>query len=232
MYCGGEVETSPFSALASLLAAASACWNQVLNFVDEDIETHQDVTAEMAPAALAQVRFDLSLVYRFQGIIQQDLEALSADSAWQAMRTADATGMASAMNGSHGIGLRAPDQWRAVTRDYENLLTRCRSLVQRCESASQVLQSSLIMLEHQKSQAKTDKVNRLTRMSLFFFPASLVVTFFSMDVVEMDGPNKPKLWLVMLILVIAVALSWVTYYSPRILSGMRYRSEPEIDNIV
>ena len=219
---GVEAEFDPFSALASLLSAASASWNQVLNFIDEDIEGHQDVTDATAPAALAQVRFNLGLVHRFQGIIQQDVEALGGSSAWNDMRLADITEIESCdINNS---GCRAPLGDRgALTRDYESLLMRCRALSQRCESASQGLQSTLLLLEHQRSQVKTEEINKLTKMGLFFFPSSLVATIFGMSVVEMDGANKPKLWHAMVAVFASALFCWAMYYSPRCLRWMRTR---------
>lgn len=212
------MDLNPFFALSSLLGAASASWNQVLNFIDEDIEMHQDVTTAKAPAVLAQIRFDLGLVHRFQGIIQQDAEMLSPGSAWEDMRLAD---MAESECTTMGGRSKAADsKWAALARDYESLLARCASLSRRCESASQVLQSTLMLLEHQKSQAKTDEINRLTKMGLFFFPTSLVGTLFGSNVIELDGANKPGLWLVIVVALGSVMLCSALYYFPVSLGGI------------
>ncbi|XXH01319.1 hypothetical protein Hte_007677, partial [Hypoxylon texense] len=159
---GPKLLLRPFFALASVLSSASLCWNQVLNFIEEDIAKHQDVPAEETSSALVQVRFNAAVIQRFQGFIQLDLETIR-DDLW---------GVIPVLHDRHG------------RREGEDRDDTEQNLDREQESASSLLQSTVSLLESQESMRRNQELNKFTKVAFFFVPVSLVSSVFSMNVIE------------------------------------------------
>lgn len=194
---GPELLSRPFFGLASVLSSAALSWNQVLNFIEEDIAKYQDVPAEETSSALVQVRFNAGVIQRFQGFIQLDLETVRDDS-WNAismLHSREARG-----NGENRDEVeRSLDREQEIShaelvRDYESLLARCKLLSSRCESASSLLQSAVGLLESQESIRQNRELNKLTKLAFVFVPVSLVSSIFGMNVVEINPGSIPSVW--------------------------------------
>lgn len=181
--------SEPFFALASVLSAAARSWNQVLNFIEEDIASHQDAPAGTVHSSLTQIRFNSGVIQRFQGFIQQDEQILETvqDGAWT-------NGIASKQDEEDNLREEQNVMLKELLGDYKGLLTRCQLLSQQCESASNILQSAVALLESQKSIKQTEEVNKLTKLAFVFVPVSLIASIFGMNVSEINSENAPKLW--------------------------------------
>ncbi|KAI0182111.1 hypothetical protein GGR52DRAFT_67797 [Hypoxylon sp. FL1284] len=194
---GARLLSRPFFAVASVLASAAVSWNQVLNFIEEDIAKHQDVTDEETSSALAQVRFNAGVIQRFQGFIQLDLETIRDDS-WHAMSISHGFGNWNNGNNLDEVEISLDKEqettFAELVRDYESLVTRCKSLTSRCESSSSILQSAIGLLESQESRRQSEEVNKVTKLAFFFIPVSLVSSVFGMNVIEINPESVPSIW--------------------------------------
>lgn len=171
--------------------AAARSWNQTFTFIEDDIAVHQDVPGQEIPGALGQIRFNSGIIQRFQGFIQQDLEAIR-DSPWNTICLIDANKAGQAFRDKL---LEEQDTTLAeLTRDYESLLAHCILLSQRCESASVLLQSSIALLGSQKSIQQTEEVNKLTKLAFIFVPVSLVSSIFGMNISEISPGTTTRWW--------------------------------------
>ncbi len=159
----------------------------MLTFLEDDITAHQGVPLEKAAAALAQIRFDLGLIHRFQDFIRLDLESLK-DPDWQSgSPSLDASGSGTSET-------LAKTMYKSLITDYESLIQRCERLSKRCESSSNLLQSAIALLEAQKSIQQTTEVNKLTKLAFVILPLSLISSVFGMNVAEINPGSKPSIW--------------------------------------
>lgn len=181
--------SEPFFALASVLSAAARSWNQVLNFIEEDIASHQDAPAGTVHSSLTQIRFNSAVIQRFQGFMQQDAQILETvqDGAWT-------NGIANKQDDEENLHDEQTVMLKELLGDYKGLLTRCQLLSQQCESASNILQSAMALLESQKSIKQTEEVNKLTKLAFIFIPVSLISSIFGMNISEINSENAPRLW--------------------------------------
>jgi Mg2+ and Co2+ transporter CorA len=182
-----------FFGLASLLSASANSWNQVVNFIEDDIAAHQDLPFDEIANALAQIRLDSSLIQRFQGIVQSELETLR-DGQWREISTLDIESDAGESEPYSEVLEEKKALYRDLVQDYERLVHHLQLLSVHCNSTSSLLQSSINSLEAQKSMEQTTEVNKLTKLAFIFLPVSLIASIFGMNIREISPESTPSAW--------------------------------------
>jgi hypothetical protein len=175
----------PFVICARTLAVAAASWNQLLNYLEADIDNCQRVKPKKFQGGLAQLQYNISLIKNFQGAISDN------------RNTADDKGSAGwpwpEKSHSSEEWLRMEKIRKDLLRDYDELSVRCQSLLRRCEAASGLLINRISIEEARRSVDQAELVSRFTRLAFVFIPLSFVASVFGMNVSEIQG-NFPSIW--------------------------------------
>lgn len=204
------LQNSPMVGLYTLLSSAALSWNQVLNYIEDDIDENQyaeddDSTNE----ALAQIRFNLRTVHRFKSLIHRDLDLLHDSPTWATGGTSspDCSPIDSTA-GNSMMDTNVETTRNTLLKDYQYLVGKCQLLVERCESSSNVLQSAVQLEEAHRSMGQTAEINKLTRIVFVLAPLSLVSSIFGMNVIEITPDSAvASIWHFSLTALIVLAVS-------------------------
>ena len=173
---------NPYFIVSRIYSAAALSWSMVLNFLDDEINQHQEATAGQSRDTLAQLRYNIGLVQRFHGSISSSQSMLSQHVAVSTTRDQDAS------------ATEVDQILVQLLADFDHLLQRCQNLLRRCEAITGMLQSSISILEAQKSIQQSQEIARLTTVALVFIPLSFCATVFGMNVQEITKGDQPSLW--------------------------------------
>ncbi|KAK5124614.1 hypothetical protein LTR85_001327 [Meristemomyces frigidus] len=155
----------PFRLLGPLFRAASLSWAQVLNFLETNIVRCSHCAVEESVDALEQVRYTVNLLARFQGFMQDDLEAIETRCSLP-----------------HSSERPDSDLQQQLARDYGYLLGRVKHLEQRCTAVSSIFGSRISVLESQKTITQAEEVTKLSRLAFVYIPMSFAASLFGMNV--------------------------------------------------
>ncbi|OTA54713.1 hypothetical protein K449DRAFT_197145 [Hypoxylon sp. EC38] len=175
-------KASPLAPLSVLFSTASLSWNHELNFIADDIDAHNNATSDHVAETLAQIRFNMSLIHRFHRFIEDDHLYIQ-----------DCIAKIFSEETDDRSKNELKQAFQNLHRDYQFLNKRCSDLLQQCESSTGLLQSTIEILESQKSVQQATEVNKLTRLAFIFIPVSLAASVFGINVFEINGSN-PTIW--------------------------------------
>ena len=170
----------------------------MLNFLDEDINHCQEASVDVSSYAILQIRYNLSLIQRFEVFILNDFNTIkqSGSASWPQIQP-------------HSKAKQELDRIRGnLWKDYQSLLDQCQSLTRRCEVTSGILMSSISISEAQRSMELSIGIARLTKLAFVFVPLSFVAPAFGMNVRETTEKN-PSLWSFFLVSLLVGGLSYV-----------------------
>ncbi|KAK8059416.1 hypothetical protein PG996_009346 [Apiospora saccharicola] len=229
------LQYSPAVGLYTLLSSAALSWNQVLNYIEDDIDENQDAEDDDSTnEALAQIRFDLRTVHRFKTFIHRDLDLLHDCPTWAARGTTspelhpiDTTASTSA------VDTEVETMRFTLLKDYKDLVGKCQLLVERCESSSNVLQSAVQLEEAHRSMGQTAEINKLTRIVFVLAPLSFVSSIFGMNVIEITPDSAvASLWhfalAALVVLAISIHFGFSVLGQPRFLGILRRKAETRL----
>lgn len=184
----------PFFILSRLFLRAARSWSQVLNFIDEDVQACSVVAEDLLSPALEQLRFNASLVTRFEGFLAEDLHVIQerGDASWPKPNPA--------------LEPRIADIQKALLKDYGFLIGHCRSLSSRCKTGSGILVSAAQLIEAHEGTTQARQAHSLTRLAFVFIPLTFVASVFGMNVAAFK--ECPSIWLYFVVAVPVTTLSW------------------------
>lgn len=188
----------PFFVLSRLYSIASLSWTQILNFLDDDITRCQEASPETSSGALRQIRYNISLIQRFESFILSDYDTIEQYGSMSCPHI-----QPSSMDLKEELNRIQ----RKLRKDYKYLLSQCKTLTRRCEVTSGILMSSVSILEAQRSIELSVGVAKLTKLAFVFVPLTLVTSIFCMNVKEISE-NNPPLWTFFLTSLLSGAVSY------------------------
>lgn len=159
----------------------------MLNFLEDDITACQTADEDESASALKQLRFNTTLIHRFETYISGDLSVIKMKSSfgWPAVTKIHLVEKMDSICSN-------------LVMDYEELLSRCQGLLKRCEAGTGLLLSTAQMVETHKSQEQARQVNVLTTLAVGFVPVSVVTSAFGMNVKEISA-HSPPVWAFVLV---------------------------------
>jgi hypothetical protein len=194
----------PFVICARTLAVAAASWNQVLNYLENEIDSCQRVKPNNFFGGLAQLQYNISLIKDFQGAISDNRHAVrdqgGRDWPWPDDLSLDESQISDAR--------RMKKIKAKLLRDYDELSTRCQDLLRGCEAISTLLQGRIAIQEAQRSVEQSALVTRFTQLAFFFIPLSFVAAVFGMNVAEIQA-DFPPIWTFFLVAAVVLIISMV-----------------------
>lgn len=184
----------PFFILSRLFLQAARSWSQVLNFVDENVQSCSVVAEDLLSPALEQLRFNASLVTRFEEFLAENLHVIQerGDASWP--------------KPSPALENRMAQIQKALLKNYEFLIGHCRSLSSRCKTGSGILVSAAQLIEAHEGTSQARQAHSLTRLAFVFIPLTFVASVFGMNVAVFK--EYPSIWLYFVIAVPLTTLSW------------------------
>ncbi|KAF2966572.1 hypothetical protein GQX73_g7035 [Xylaria multiplex] len=185
-----NLRNRPIVGLYTLLSSAVLSWNQVLNFIEDDIDENQDTHDDQdAMGALSQTLFNAKIIHRFETFIRRDLELLKN---YCRNGSLEFRSSASSRDQPHGSleSLDTDPMIESLLEDYKSLVDKCELLIRRCESSRNVLQSAAQWNEAQRSMNQTTEINKLTRIVFIFAPLSFLASVFGMNVISVFSIQK------------------------------------------
>lgn len=194
----------PFVICARTLAVAAASWNQVLNYLEVNIDSCQRVNPDNFSGGLAQLQYNISLIKDFQGAISDNRHAVrdqgGRDWPWPSDLSREESEVSDAK--------RMKKIKAKLLRDYDELSTRCQDLLRRCEATSMLLQGRIAIQEARRSLEQAALVTRFTQLAFFFIPLSFVAAVFGMNVAEIQA-DFPPIWTFFLVAGVVLIISMV-----------------------
>jgi Mg2+ and Co2+ transporter CorA len=186
------------------LAVAAASWNQVLNYLEGDIDNCQRIKPADFSGGLAQLQYNISLIKDFQSAISDNRHTVrdqgGRDWPWPNEHSRDDTELIDAK--------RMKKIKAKLLRDYDELSTRCQDLLRRCEATSTQLQGRIAIQEAQRSVEQAALVGRFTQLAFLFIPLSFVAAVFGMNVAEIQAAFPP-IWTFFLVATVVLITSMV-----------------------
>lgn len=99
-----------------------------------------------------------------------------------------------------------------LVADYEALVTKTQSLIQRCIEGSDLITSRTSMDESRRAVEQNSRIGRLTKLAFFFVPTSFVGTFFGMNFKEF-GQGDLRIWIGVVVMAAFILASAAFCYS-------------------
>jgi Mg2+ and Co2+ transporter CorA len=100
--------------------------------------------------------------------------------------------------------------FKELKTDLEYLLARIEIISGRCNRMTDILLSTMSILESQKSIEQSEQVNKLTRLAFVYIPLSFISSIFGMNVKEIQV--NPSIWVFFLTAIVFTSL-WVCVVS-------------------
>ena len=190
----------PFYVVGQVFVRAAMEWNQVINFLEDEIRQYLDTPQQNIPNALDQLRHQISFIDRTVSTLNQhtDLIRNQSNLGWPQCTSTLLRGKMKSFR-------------KILLQDYAALATRCRSLSQRAETGSGTLLRELQAEELAKSIEKTNKVNYVTMLAYVFVPISLATGIFGMNVDEITD-SGPPIWYAVAVSAGLLALAGLTAF--------------------
>lgn len=115
------------------------------------------------------------------------------------------------------VGEDHPHQFKKASRareslleDYEHLVERAETLLDRCSKGMDVIMSNAILAESRRGMAQAQAVAKLTLIAFFFIPLSFTSSLFSMNFAGFEqGFGQIWLWFVVSIPVSLISISFL-----------------------
>lgn len=192
--------SDPFFLLGKLYDSAGLSIGQLLNFLEEDIQTHLDQALGDLANAASQLRYNLTLLQRLQGFIQSNKYTIDqrGSAAWPQCDQEAFPKEYEAMI----------DLQQTLQKDYEALSRRFKDLARRCEVGSQNLQNQIAINEARQARKQARAVGQLTKLASAFVPLSFVAAVYGMNVKEINSDNPP-LWSFVLISAVVLMATYL-----------------------
>ena len=190
------VRQEPFFLLSRLFLLAARSWSQLLNFVDQDIQSCSIVGEDLLSPALEQLRFNSGLLERVRTFLTEDQQVIHERGAPTWPKTSDSV-----------LNTKILTIQASLDRDYDFLIHRCERLATRCETSSGILVSVAQLSEAQKGINQARQIHGLTKLAFIFIPLTFVAGLFGMNVSAFKG--YPSIWIYFVIAVPLTALSWL-----------------------
>ena len=194
----------PFFLLSRLFVLAARSWSQLLNFVEQDIQSCSIVGEDLLSPALEQLRFNSDLLERVRAFLTEDQHVVRERGAPTWPKTSEPA-----------LNAKVLSVQTSLDTDYSFLIHRCERLVTRCENSSSILVSAEQLLEAQKGIGQAQEIRGLTKLAFVFIPLTFVAGLFGMNVSEFKG--NPSIWIYFVVAVPLTALSW--FASETLLDG-------------
>lgn len=172
----------PFFLVGQLLCTALLSWNQMVNFLEEDVREYQFARSDEVESALEQLRYNISLIDRMKSHLKDNLA------------TIDQAGLEPMEDDLAEVAQQNRDTLR---KDHEWIIGRCQALSARCEVISNSLLSMASFEASQRSILESNQINRLSKLAFIFIPMSFVASVFGMNVSEMA--RNPPIWVFFLV---------------------------------
>jgi hypothetical protein len=172
----------PFYALHELFAFCASSELQFLNMIDSKISSETGYAMLRSAPALSNLLYNREILQSHAVRLREVIAVIGRRGSpeWpRALGTEE-----------RKIADAAKDK---LERDYEHLLSRVRSLLDRCEKGMQVVLSKASISQAELAFSQSDRVARLTQLAFFYLPFSFMASVFGMNVVEL-GTGKLQLW--------------------------------------
>ena len=190
----------PFFLVGQLLCTALLSWNQMVNFLEEDVREYQFARSDKVESALEQLRYNISLIDRMKSHLKDNLA------------TIDQAGLQPMEDDLRTVAQQNRDTLR---KDHEWIIGRCQALSARCEVISNSLLSMASFEASQRSILKSNQINCLTKLAFIFIPMSFIASVFGMNVAEMA--RNPPIWIFLVVAIPVVGftitvMNWKSLY--------------------
>ena len=172
----------PFFLVGQLLCTALLSWNQMVNFLQEDVQEYQSAKPDEVESALEQLRYSISFIDRMKSHLKDNLA------------TIDQAGLQPMEDDLREAAQQNRDTLR---KDHELIIGRCQDLSTRCEVISNTLLSMASFEASRLGILESNQINRLTKLAFVFIPTGLVASLFGMNVAELA--QNPPIWVFFLV---------------------------------
>ena len=98
----------------------------------------------------------------------------------------------------------------SLMEDYENLVQRAETLLDRCSKGMDVIMSNVMLAESKRAIMQAEAVTKLTLVAFFYIPLSFTSSFFGMNFVQLGQGTLPIwIWFVVSIPVFLISISFL-----------------------
>jgi hypothetical protein len=98
----------------------------------------------------------------------------------------------------------------SLLRDYEHLVERAETLLERCSKGMDVIMSNVMLAESRRSMVQAQAVAKLTLIAFFFIPLSFTSSLFSMNIAGfVQGIGQIWLWFAVSAPVCLISISFL-----------------------
>jgi hypothetical protein len=174
---------------------------QFLNMVERNISAES--SASIPPERLANHQGNLIYIQESlqnqMARLREDIEAIRTRGAASWPRPADET-----------LEKESVEAAKRLEADYESLLQRADTLVERCRLKVDHLTSRAMLAESNKAIEQAREVTRLTRLAFIFIPLSFITSWFGMNVDPIvDGAPQIWIWVAASVPVLIISIGFL-----------------------
>ncbi|KAH8821379.1 hypothetical protein F5884DRAFT_850611 [Xylogone sp. PMI_703] len=178
-HCGKDLDTStmildPFYAITNLFQFCAFSEVQFINILEAKIKEDTD------HGSLKKQNPTLSNLLYYRDIIQKHLTHLQ-----ETVNVIKSPGghLWPHVGEDHQRQFKKASRAReSLLRDYEDLVNRAETLLERCSKGMDVIMSNVMLAESRRSMAQAQAVAKLTLIAFFFIPLSFTSSLFSMNI--------------------------------------------------
>jgi hypothetical protein len=181
------IKQEPYLLVGRILQLATMSLAKVIQVMEEDVTACQQAEATESAAASTQLKFTLALLKSMRTYVTDNLLIVRDQPRVHHLST-----------------------FKELKTDLEYLLARIEIISGRCNRMTDILLSTMSILESQKSIEQSEQVNKLTRLAFVYIPLSFISSIFGMNVKEIQV--NPSIWVFFLTAIVFTSL-WVCVVS-------------------